>query len=236
MTQSSITQKGSSRRGGWCFIAAGLAVFLAAGCVAPGPRGELPMGCWSGEGSFVYETWPDTAATQPSEASAKPQSLCREYKTTLCIRPARLDGRDVVEMDIRSARGPFPGEKDMGDETHIKAALVKAKRVSESTVLYRLIALEYNPGPSKKLKVDEKAPPFAASCLTHDGRTVFQIQYMKNFVDSFRFEGPRVEKTGAYFDPDGGMIHWVETLHRSDAAGQASCCPDSPSTALPAKP
>jgi len=233
MTHSSIVQAGSVRRAGGCFLAAGLVVFLAAGCVAPGPRGELPVGCWSGAGSFVYETWPGAATTQPVDASAAPQSLCREYKTVLCIRPARLEDRDVVELDIRSARGPLPGAKDMDNETHIKAALVKAKRVSDSAVLYHVIALQYNPGPNEELKVDEKAPPFAASCLTVDGRTVFQIQYMKNFVDMFRFEGPRVEKTGVYFDPDGGLIHWVEMLRRS---GAASCCQDFQSSAPKGKP
>jgi hypothetical protein len=203
-----------------------LVALLASGCVAPGPRGEIPTGCWSGEGSFVYETWPGTPTTKPFDAAATPQSLCREYKTTLYIGPGRIEGREAVMLDIRSARGSLPGTKDMGEETHIKAALVEAKRLSDSAVLYRIIALRYNPRPNEELKIDETASPAAASCLTVGGRTVLQIQYMKDFVDVFRFEGSGVEKTGSYFDPEGGMINWVESLSRSRSTGGGSCCPD----------
>jgi hypothetical protein len=205
------------------FIAAGLLMLLMQGCVAPGPRGEVPIGCWSGEGTMAFEIWSDPTATQPSGESAAPQSLCREYKTKLCIRPAQLGGHEVVELDIHSARGPLPGTRDMGDESHVRAALAKIKRLSDSTVLYRVVAMQYNPGPGEKMSFDEKAPPAGASCITTGGLTILQVQYLDGFVDEFRFEGSRLEKAGTFYDPKSGMIHWVEALNRSGGVSCACC-------------
>ncbi len=33
-----------------------------------------------------------------------------------------------------------------------------------------------------------RGPPYAASCTSRDGTTTFQIVYLKNFVDTFRFQ------------------------------------------------
>jgi hypothetical protein len=224
MTQSAIVQTGSVRHIAACFAMALLAVCLAPGCVAPGPRGELPIGCWSGQGAFVYETWPGSATTKPFDSSATAQSVHREYKTTLCIQPGRIEGRDAIMLDILSARGGLPGTKDLGDETHIKAALVKAKRLSDSTVLYRFLALRYNPKSDEELQVDEAASPVGATCTTVGDRTFLQVQYMRDFFDVFRFEGAQVEKTGVLFNPDSGMITWVESLSKSRTVSGAPCC------------
>jgi len=124
-------------------------------------------------------------------------------------------GREIIEMEIRSQRGALP---DLGEETHLKVALLKAKRVSDATVLYRLVGMasNFDPGPDDELSLsfDDDAPPFGASCITRDGATVLQIHYMDNFVDTIRFQGDRVEKCGVYFDADEGLIHWCEYLRR----------------------
>ncbi len=98
----------------------------------------------------------------------------------------------------------------------IKAALVKAKRVADVMTLYRLVDLKFNPTPGNELHFEEYGPPYAASCTSKDGTTIFQIVYRKNFVDAFRFRGRRLEKTGAYFDPKEQLVHWYEDLIKHD--------------------
>lgn len=178
------------------------AIVLCSGCEAPGPRGEIPLGMWSGEGVFVYEHWKAEAGEQAS--------IRREYLTSLVLWPVKIDGQKVIQMEIRSERGPVPELE--GNSTHLKAALARVRRVSETTVLYRLVAFQVNPEPDEKLSFDDDAPPVAASCTTRDGVTVLQIQYTDNFVDTFRFEGDRLEKTGVFFNLNEGLIHWVEHL------------------------
>lgn len=172
------------------------------------PPGEIPLGIWSGEGVFVYEHWKAEAGEEAS--------IHREYQTVLIINPMELDGRKVIGMLIHSERGPLPELE--GESTQIFAALAEAERVSDATVLYRLVAFEVGPEPDEKVSFDDDAPPVAASCTTQDGVTILQIPYMGNFVDTFRFEGDRLEKTGVYFSLKEGLIHWVEHLTAATTA------------------
>lgn len=181
----------------------------AAGCASPGPRGVLPFGDWSGHGVLVYEDFrpADDQADQP-----EPRSIDRQYSTSLSIRLADVDGRRVIEMTIQSDRGELPG---LEDETHLIVALVEARRVSDSTVLYRPVGLLLNPGPNEKLGFNDTAPPVGASCTTLNDVTTFIIEYMDDFVDVIRFSGDSAEKNGTYFNKDEGFIHWTEKLVRT---------------------
>ncbi|MHC4233636.1 MAG: hypothetical protein ACYSUQ_00825 [Planctomycetota bacterium] len=183
---------------------------LAAGCTSPGPLAELPFGEWAGEGSFVYEAWPKAPGGEEGTAAL---SIHRRYPTTLTIRPGRIDDRDVVELEIISERGRL-GEEDKDTRTHLKLALVKAKQVSDSTILYRVVGLLFNPGPEAELKYDDQAPPFTASCTIHEDARVFQIPYMEGFFDTIRFRGDHVDKTGLYYEKNAGLVHWWEHLTR----------------------
>ncbi|UCG16635.1 MAG: hypothetical protein JSV19_01090 [Phycisphaerales bacterium] len=179
---------------------------LCAGCAGPAPRAEIPFGEWSGQGTFVYERW-QSADTAAEDEPAR--SIHRCYPTSLSIRPGQLDGREVVELEIRSDRGPLP---ELDDRTHIKAALLKAKRVSDRAVLYRVVGFLINPKQGETLRFLDDAPPVSASCTTTDGATVLQIHYADDFVDAISFRGGHVEKSGTYFTTDEGLIHWSETL------------------------
>jgi len=192
---------------------------LCMGCAAGGPKGEIPVGQWAGQGTFVYECW------KPANADAKvarPQSIHRHYPTSLTIRPGRLAGREIIELQIHSERGPLP---ELGDKTHLKVALLKVKRVSDSATLYRLVGLLFNPKPNETLCFDDSAPPLAASCTTANGITILQIQYADNFIDILRFRGHHVEKSGLWFSQKDGMLHWREDLTRPHKrpAGRCPC-------------
>lgn len=194
---------------GMVLASPGFAAVLT-GCASPGRCGEIPFGEWSGHGEFVYEHWKEDG--EKSEES-EPQSIHRRYATSLSIRPGRLNDREIIELEIHSHRGTLP---DLGDSTHLKVALLRAKRISDSMVLYRLVGLLLNSDADKTLRFDDNAPPFGASCITMDGTTILQIDYIGNFFDTFRFEDGRVEKTGTYFDKEEGLIHWSEQLTRRE--------------------
>jgi len=190
-------------------VAALVAAILPAGCAPANRHGDIPLGQWSGQGTFVYERW-ESKEGQSSEGDQA--SLTRDYSTTLIIKDGTLDGRNIIEIDIVSKRGALPG-LHAGDETHLVIALTEAKRVSDSTVLYRMLGALLNPGADEKLALADDGPPVSASCTTSGGVTVLQLQYHANFVDTFRFHGRRVEKSGLWFDPDEGLLHWWEQLH-----------------------
>ncbi len=194
----------NSMKSGLC--AASALIALAAGCASPGPRGELPFGEWSGEGTFVYERWQD-------EDQKEPLSIHGEYTTTLSIRPGRLGDREVIELEILTERETLPG---WGDKTLLRAALVEAKRVSDSTVLYQVVACLLNPEPGKELEPDDHFRPYEAVCTTRGETTTFQISYEPKFVDTFRFHGPYVEKTGILGPEDWGFCQWFERLKRRE--------------------
>jgi hypothetical protein len=186
------------------------AIALVSGCAAPSPRGTLPFGEWSGQGTVVYEAW-----QKPDDGDQESQthSVHRTYPTTLAIRPGRLDGHDVIEMEILSERGQL-AEDDKEAKSHLKLALVEAKRVSDSAVLYRVVDFKYNPGPDEAPRFNDEAPPIGATCTEASDVRVFQIPYMERFFDTIRFRGDRVEKWGVYFDKDAGLIQWAEKLTR----------------------
>lgn len=183
--------------------------FVATGCSSPGPRGVLPFGDWSGHGVLIYE---DFKPVDDEADDTEPRSVYRRYPTRLSIHPAEIDGREVIKITIRSDRGDLPG---LDDETHLLVALVEAKQVSDSTVLYRRVGELINPGPEASLGYNDAAPPAGASCTTLNGVTTFIIDYMDNFIDVIRFSGDGVEKCGTYFKEDEGFVHWVEKLVRT---------------------
>jgi hypothetical protein len=194
-------------------VAAGafILLVLAGGCAAPGLRGEVPLGNWTGEGTFVYQGWKEGESTGQPAAPTMAETIRREYPTTLAIRNGRLDNLDVIMIEIQSKRGSLP---QIGDETRLNVALEKVKRVSDSTVLYREVAAQLNASPDDKLHIEKDTPPITAVCTTERGVTTFAIQYMENFTDVFRFDGGTVEKTGLYFDKETGLVHWCEQLKR----------------------
>ena len=49
--------------------------------------------------------------------------------------------------------------------------------------------------------------------MTTDGTTVLQIRYAENFVDTLRFRGRYVDKTGIVFG-NTGLTHWLEWLQQ----------------------
>lgn len=224
------------RRNQYMIVAAAglLTLAAAAAVVANSSRqqrtrpGEIPVGEWSGDGVFVFEHWaPGEAPTtedQPEELdaiipdlddedgrrSSRNRAVHRRYRTRLEIWTERLGRFDVAILEIESKRGELA---DLGDETHLVVALSKVRRVSGSTTLYRVIAFAFNPEPDDEPIINEMAPPVSASCTTIDDTTVLQIHYMNNFVDTFRFEGDHLEKTGLYHT-DTGMVHWNERLER----------------------
>ena len=185
-----------------------LVLLLTAGCATTGRPGEIPLGQWTGQGTFTYEHWSSGEGEDDQDDKV---SLTRDYSTTLTIKNSTLDDRDILEVEILSKRGDLPG-LHIADESHLVLALVKAGRISDSTVLYRMIASQFNPGADDKLEIDDDAPPSSASCTTKGAVTVLQIQYDENFVDTFRFHGPRVEKTGFWFSPGQAFVHWFERL------------------------
>ena len=189
-----------------------LALALAAGCATTGRPGEIPLGQWSGNGTFVYEHWKSGEGEPKLEDQV---SLTRDYPTTLTIKKDTLDGRDIIKIEILSKRGDLPG-LHIDDESHLILALVEAKRVSDATVLYRMVASQFNPSAGEKLTLDDSAPPISASCTTKRNVTVLQLQYAEDFLDTFRFRGRHVEKTGFWFNPDEGFVHWFECLSRGE--------------------
>jgi hypothetical protein len=180
---------------------------LCVGCASTGPRDEIPLGRWAGEGTFVHECWKDASRT------TEVQDIHRSYPTTLDIRRGKLKGDEIVELEIRSKRGSLP---DLGDETHLKVALVKTKRVSDTTVLYRMVGLLLNPDAGETYSSDELALASAARCTSVGAETVLQIQYTENFTDTYRFRGRHLEKSGIYLDAESNqrLVHWWEQLTR----------------------
>lgn len=187
--------------------------------------GEIPLGEWSGRGTFIYQHWEDDDGPAADDlfqttddvvdlleddaaAGAKGRTVHRRYKTSLSVWSEEWDERDVIVMEIRSRRGKLA---ELGEESHLLLAFEEARRLSRATVLYRMIAFSFNPDPSAELDVDENAAPVTASCTTNDDVTVFQIHYMDNFTDTLRFEGKRVEKVGMYHTR-AGLVHWYEEL------------------------
>lgn len=136
------------------------------------------------------------------------RTLQREYRTSLEIWPEETDGRKLIWIAIRSRRGPLP---DLDNETRLLVALEPARPPERGAGLYRVVAFAYNPTAGAKPELQDMNAATGCTCITRDDVTVLQIRYMDNFVDTFRFEGDRVEKSGV-FGAKTGLIHWVEEL------------------------
>lgn len=195
--------------------------------------GEIPFGTWAGEGTFVYdieegaESIVETATRElvhdltglpldevPVEKpgnDGRPterHTVERRYRTELAIEPLEVDDRELVLMTIRSRRGPLP---DLDKETRLLVALEKSKRASSMVSLYRVASFAFNPPDGAGPDLQDLGAAAACTCITRDDVSILQIRYMDNFVDTFRFDGDRVEKTGV-FGSKSGLIHWVEQL------------------------
>lgn len=185
--------------------------------------GDVPPEAAEPDESVGDDAWDDAPAVEPSGQDAGQagaaedgpsgragRSIHRRYRTTLNIWTEALEDREFVLIEIRSRRGRLPM---LEDESHLILALEEAKRVSPRTVLYRMVAFAFNPGPDYQLMLNDMAPPYSASCTTDDGVTVLQIHYMDNFSDTLRFEEDTVVKSGMY-QPRDALVHWTERLER----------------------
>ena len=189
--------------------------------------GEIPLGEWTGRGVFIYQHWEDEDESliddvfrtdddivdlleDDSVAGRRGGVVHRRYTTRLSVWDEEWDDRDVIVMEIRSRRGRLA---ELGDETHLMLAFEEARRLTRATVLYRMISMTFNPEPDSEPLLKDDAAPVTASCTTTGDVTVLQIHYMDNFIDTLRFEGRRVEKTGMYHTRDG-MVHWNEELKK----------------------
>lgn len=185
---------------------------------AAAPSGmKLPVGEWSGEGQYAYEVWPKEAGA----GAEPPISAASRYPTRLSIRADKLDGHDVLIFDIVSRH------KDVGvlkDDVHAVVAFEEAKRLSESTLLYRLVDIELNSNEGQPLHYQIEVPPASASLIHAGDDLLFLTQHGENFNETYRFIGgakgtvTEVQKFG-FASPgsdenEAGFIHWVETLKR----------------------
>lgn len=186
-------------------------IVLCAGCATPQRRAEIPLGEWSGSGTFVLEKW----SSEDKEGESPPATLeYGTYPTHLKVGRTTVEGEGAIRLEILSQRGEV---KELeGDRTHLVAHLVRQKSAADGAItLYRLAEMG--------LSFDESEPrvgtgpdgPTHASCMAVDGDLVLRIHYMEGFVDTFRFRGDRLYKDGVCFPEDGdGLIHWSELLRR----------------------
>jgi|CXWL01.1.fsa_nt_gi hypothetical protein len=124
------------------------------------------------------------------------------------MRKSKVGDQPAIEIEIVSQRGELP---ELGEGTHLRLALVEAKRLSDSAVLYRVAGPLFDPKPDDQPEFEANTPPVGASCIKIDGATVLQIVYQDGFVDTFRFRGKGLTKAGTLTVEDGS-IHWVEAL------------------------
>jgi hypothetical protein len=188
---------------------------LLGGCVGVERVELVPLGTWTGQGVFTYNEW-DARATNDNEDET-PGIIHRGYPTNLRIDRIDNEQTEFILVEILSKRGPLPGPApDMGEATHIILALAEAKTVSESAVLFYGIDATFNPGPVESLSLipPDESDEIIASCLRSGETVVLRLQYQENFCDTLRFRGNTVEKEGAYYDREEGIIHWSESLHR----------------------
>ena len=201
------------------FYVAGTAVLLQLGFQkAAAPSGvKLPVGEWSGEGQYAYETWP----MKPAADAEPPISTTSRYPTRLSIRAEKLDGHDVMMFDILSKH------KEVGvlkDDVHALLAFEEVKRLSDTVLLYRLVAHEMNPSEGHTLHYENSAPRAAASLIREGDDLVFMVQYDENYNETFRFVGGGKDAVSAVLksglatpsgdENEAGFIHWVETLKK----------------------
>lgn len=194
-------------------IGCGTAVMLllCVGCAGVPRRAEIPIGTWSGEGTFVLEKW-DAAETADAASGVLSQG---KYKTHLTIEPTTLDGRDALRMEILSERGEVEGLD--GDRTHIISILCETRSIENDTITFYRICQE-----GLSLDAEEPSMEYApdeftrATCLLRPGEVVLRIEYMDKLIDIYRFRGDTVLKDGTYGGVEAeGYVHWSERLRRS---------------------
>ena len=157
------------------------------------------MGEWNGRGTFTFERW-----GEPENIA----SIHRDYDTWLRIRNSEVDGQPALELEIISERGELP---ELGPRTHLRLALVEAKRYDDGAVLFRVAGPIYDPKPEQQPKFESDAPPYGASLMQTRNGSMLQIAYQEGFVDTFRFRSKGLMKAGT-FTVEDGSIHWVEAL------------------------
>jgi hypothetical protein len=191
-----------------CVLACGS---MVTGCAA-GRSVRIPLGEWTGDGAFTFERW-----GKPEETD----SIHREYKSRLCISKSEVDGQPATQLEVISEHGELP---DLGPRTHMRLALVEAKRYCDHAVLYRVAGPLFDPNPEEEPTFEKGTPPVGASCMIMGGVTILQIVYQQGFVDTFRFHGRGLSKTGS-LTVDVGSIHWVEALVQRKPADLVSMGP-----------
>ena len=170
-------------------LSAAVACLVLAGCAG---TPEIPEGEWSGEGSFVF-------------SRSDSEKISRDYATRLSIRSGEIDGREIIELEIVSERGPLPGVNE-DEMTHLKVALAE-----DAPGSYRLVGLLLNPGPDAKLTYNEEGR-VAATCEKVGDDVVLRIEYAERITDTFRFTGRQLAKNGDLFDDKGNHVSWSERL------------------------
>lgn len=202
---------------GFCGMIAAAAMLASAGCASLKPA-RLPMGEWRGEGLYVYETRP------AGGDGSKLISTSNRYPTSLSIQRGKLGDRDAIYVEVISRH------QDIGilkDNVHLRMALEEAKRLSDDAVLYRVLAMTFN--PDEELKPPAQDQPLVASCLRDGSAVVFQVVYPQatGMSECYRFQGGRVHKSGTIYAPEGhdgdeiGLIQWTESLGRKRGWGVA---------------
>ncbi len=199
--------------GQWFSLGIVALLFWCTGCATLPTRPEIPLGEWSGTGTYVVEKWsadkddPKSAVFEGREHGT--------YPTSLKIEPTTVAGEDAVRLEILSERGVFRLHPDIGSRTHLVMHLVKDDSVDENGIgLYHLAAAG--------LTIDDDPPEMEqgsskinmVTCNTLDRDIVLRIIYQDGWLDVIHFQDNDVYKNGAYFQMSGGYIQWSELLHR----------------------
>jgi len=191
------------------FTIAGMVLAATGGCTGPG---EIPIGTWSGTGTFVdYEA-------VAGETAAEERAQSRSYETELTISETRAFGRDALRFDILSKRGTLFNVPDEKTELHF--VLLPLRTLDGGEVLYAGVEADnVGSGGAGGLPADSVAR--ATSLRTPTG-LVLHLDYgdphkESTFVDTLHFLADRVVKTGTFTSDrnDGGKVArvwWTEQL------------------------
>lgn len=173
----------------------------------------IPLGEWEGSGTFVYECHSRPGPDGRDECEGQ-ERIVRDYPTTLRIERGVLDGHDVVLLKILSSRGQIP---QLDDRTDLRIALVELRQVDPRVRMFRMVGAQFNPAAEERMGFeppqDESVHGVLIEC---GGHTVLQLHYQSDFVDTLRFSGSGVEKSGLVRSEESGLVHWSERLRRRD--------------------
>ncbi|MBU0640013.1 MAG: hypothetical protein KKB50_14185 [Planctomycetes bacterium] len=193
-----------------CLGAFGL-LLACSGCATLPTRAEIPVGEWSGEGTFFL------VKCKPLEEGTVTKFETIEhgvYPTHLKIELELVEGRAALRLEILSERGAV--EQLDGERSHLVMHLRPMLAVADNAImLYHLIDWGYSSNENAP-KVDSvSGAPVQAMCMVVRGDLVLRIRYMEHYVDTFRFRGNALYKDGAiYSEEDDGSIHWSEYLKK----------------------